>query len=85
MAQKKLIELYYEWEQKKKLPDCGLCYSLPRRYKKYLELFHPTNLEEYSIRYWCWASDENNHSGESDFGPTRQNIVLFICAMAGEV
>lgn len=64
----------------------GLCYE-PDIDKDLLTMFTPTvdDCIKYNVKddnYW--AADKEIDSGE-DFGPTRQNIVLFIAAMKGEL
>lgn len=69
----------------------GLCHELDG-----IDLFHPT--EEDSRKYKLqayWASEvdldeyerdlDSRERARSEFGPTRQNIVLLMAAMAGEL
>jgi hypothetical protein len=66
----------------------GLCDSLSfHRPDPLFELFEPTeeDIKQLNANYLSaayWASDEGHGS---DFGPTRQNIVLFLAAMNGEL
>lgn len=65
----------------------GLCYEKDID-KKLLALFTPTEAD--CLKYYVdaeayWASDVKGPTEDSEFGPTRQNIVLFIAAMKGEL
>lgn len=84
---KKLIHLHEEWKKTGTLPECGLCYSLPEKYKKTFDWFVPTH--EYD-QWFGWAADDyvygNKRSDDCNtYGNTRQMIVLFICAIHGEI
>lgn len=88
MKKKKYLEFYDKHAQSGVLPDCGLCWSfkfnnLP---KDELELFKPK--EACETDYWA----DGRNKGEQpiwgaylDFTPLRQNIVLFLAAMNGEL
>lgn len=84
----KLIDLHYKWMKNELLPDCGLCYSLPKKYKKTFYLFYPIELRDWQISAIYWA-DTEHESGSIKrmftYGILRQNIVLFICAMHNEI
>lgn len=83
----KLIDLYKKWMKAGKLPDSGLCFSVPEQYSEYLKLFHPTNEEktEHKTPFLYWASEGDGGYSYFDFNPTRQTIVLLICAMCDEL
>jgi len=88
----KLIDLYKEWMETGKLPDWGLCNSIPKEYWETLDLFEPSQDEESQLDYeglsWnYWASGlPTNHKDEKyGFTPLRQTIVLLICAMKDEI
>lgn len=80
MKKKKYLPLYYKWI-KNDLPDLGLCNSLS--YDE-LDLFRPEN----ATRYTFWAYEYRKFT-EYDisykFTPLRQNIVLLMAAMHGEL
>lgn len=87
---KRLIDYHYEWMEKRRMHDCGLCHSLPEKYKKTFELFYPPELSDWGILVNCWAADIEYNRGNDDkvsygYGKTRQTIVLFICAMHNEL
>lgn len=81
----KLIDLYKEWIETECIPKSGLCYSVPDKYQKNLELFRPTGAspDEY------WASDISKWDNEFkcffEFNPLRQTIVCFLMAMHNEI
>jgi hypothetical protein len=93
MKKKKYLPLYYKW-MKKGMPDQGLCSSLWYLFQEetLLELFEPTE-KEYDKGGFClfqcfWAADGVSQRDESffyKFTPLRQNIVLFMAAMNGEL
>jgi hypothetical protein len=90
----KLIDHYYEWMKTGLIKDLnksrgkgGLCNAIPRRYMKSIELLEPddNNWKLY------WGSEEYRSGPTASLGvmysftPLRQNIVLFICAIHGEI
>lgn len=84
---KKLIDLYKEWMEEEKLPDCGLCFSLKGIYlSTFIELFSAGKHNE-----GYWAADKPALAGIATgtaifkFGKIRQTIVLLICAMHNEL
>jgi hypothetical protein len=90
----KLIYKHYEWAEKGEMEGAGLCCSMPNEYRYILELFKPTK-EEYILlidngnSMSFWASGLNYNADFDDiafkYTPLRQNIVLLICAMEGEL
>lgn len=84
----KLIELHFEWKREGILPNClGLCYSIPRgRYRQTLSRFVPLDLPgwEYEYSYWARLSTDPDSIYES-YNSLREIIVLFICAIHGEI
>lgn len=95
MRNKKLIDLYYKWVEDGKLPNIGLCDSIPKKYLKKLKLFEPDELEKISIikrgrdvYYWGFEYSPFKYSLDEmsfSFTPLRQSIILPICAMHGEI
>lgn len=86
--EKKLIDLYKEWMNSGKLTDSGLCFSVPKEYKTFLELFKPLKTETvglYSFLYWASQDNDSGLIHFYDFNPLRQTIVLLICAMNDEL
>jgi hypothetical protein len=84
----KLIDYHKRWVENGNLSKSGLCASLPKKYKKLFELFYPIKLSELCVKTTYWAAPEIKfgESGRSyTYTPTRQHIVLFICAMCGEI
>lgn len=87
---KKYLPLYYEWMESGQLTNgwgldvCGLCDTEISESKFFL-LIEPTNEEAClmpSPAYWGRESDA--YVG-GKFSPLRQNLVLLICAMNGEL
>jgi hypothetical protein len=99
MKKKKYLPLYYKWIKEGKLPGYGLCFSfgdLDGQYVRQhdpISIFEPLNDEEYSplkeYKLWqCfWAADgeTNGRHLMGKFTPLRQNIVLLMAAMNGEL
>jgi hypothetical protein len=90
----KLIDLYYQWMEKGRIPRDGLCNSIPSKYDLILDLFKPDELERLDMRLnglsdAFWASGlsdrESYYLLSTPFTPLRQTIVLFICAIHGEI
>lgn len=91
MAKKKYLKFYYECMVSGLIPesrldgyDNGLCGNLG---KEAMSPFVPTmeDCNDYHVvGYGYWARDHENISSLS-FGPTRQNIVLFLAAMNNEL
>ena len=90
------LPLYYEWMKKGLLPSHGLCHSLDefRHPTKFFWLLTPD--EEFSddtAMYWGFIGEKYTEkyykSDDVDklfkFTPLRQNIVLFMAAMNGEL
>ena len=90
----KLIDKHYEWVEKGEMDDVGLCGSIPDGYFSILEMFKPTTEafeilfdDNESINFWgsglthADSLDDRRHK----YTPLRQNIVLLICAMEGEL
>ena len=80
----KLIDCYKEWMETGELPEFpgGLCSNAPDRYLKMVDMFEPIDNNHPS--YWAdgRCTGQNKYYG---FNPLRQTIVLFICAMKGEI
>lgn len=89
MINKKLIDIHFEWMEKRKIYACGLCNSVPRgRYADLLELFEPTEKDYKKLQsdhapstYW---GKENFGQYSDDYTNRRQTIVLFICYILKE-
>lgn len=93
---KKYLTLYYRWMIVGEIPSDGLCFSLNDPFSdkqdQLLEFFVPTP-EEYDTngyRLWqCfWAADgvsQRDPLQLCKFTPLRQNIVLLMAAMNGEL
>jgi hypothetical protein len=92
---KTYLDLYYDWMESGRLPEEGLCKSLPIGSTK---LFIPSQ-DEYGNPYgdpemflWGYSGHHGDRiDSESipdigrSFTPFRQNIVLFLAAMNGEL
>jgi hypothetical protein len=81
----KYLPLYYEWMERGRIPESGLCNCFPN--DKYLDLLSPTSIHE---QKWCWWANGdkyvlNTTIWEYGFNPVRQNIVLFMAAMNNEL
>jgi len=92
MKKKRYLPLYYKL-MKTGLPKSGLCNcfdtSGPMCYNGPDGMYdfdnHPLfRLFNYGQQHKFWASDIDSYD-EYEFGPTRQNIVLLIAAMNGEL
>jgi hypothetical protein len=84
----KLIDLHKEWMEAGMLPDAGLCWSLPKKYKSLFKLFYPLGYSKNQIKNSFWACPEIKDGGANRYSlylSTRQTIVLLICAMEGEI
>lgn len=79
------LDLYYKWMETGKLPEYGLCSIF--LHDDIFNLIDPENGE--GITYW--GCDEFELGVEyrcetaNVFGPLRQNIVLLMAAMNGEL
>ncbi len=90
MAKKKYLDLYFAWMDIGRLPDCGLCYSLdiirgtPK--DEFFRLIKPHGNTKVSA-YWAYGEESfgNHFDIIHKFTPLRQNIVLLMAAMAGEL
>lgn len=89
---KKLIDLHYEWEKQKLIPSLGLCCSLPGKYQETLELFEPSTIELKSLSmdgenivFWGSGLPRFDLRRGHAYTLRRQYIVLFICAIHGEI
>lgn len=80
--QKKLIDLHKEWCETGKLPKGGLCNSLPWEYIKAFSLFDYD--QPYGEFWGCPEYEYGDSRREFEYTPTRQTIVLLICAMNNE-
>lgn len=88
----KYLPLYYEWAKRKKIPNNGLCLTPLRG--NYLDLFAVKDINNSTCWYWGYDGEfyyfQNISSWKQReikfrFTPVRQNIMLFICAMNGEL
>lgn len=87
----KYLPLYYKWI-KKGLPEDGLCNSLPEN-DALFQLMTP--LDEYKyLAYWGFNGEMRyrrsyglaiNEEIWNSFTPLRQNIILFMAALNGEL
>jgi hypothetical protein len=96
MRKKKYLDFYKKCMETGSMPKSslngmnnGLCGNFG---EKVMEIFEPTieNCREYNVVSWgYWAADrkvdENPDYWCTGFGPTRQNIVLLLAAMNGEL
>ena len=91
---KKYLDLYYEWMESGEIPEkyCngntgGLCGIFDK--DRLFQLLKPTPDELETRRiwgYWGLDGDENNAAPSAIcFNTLRQNIVLLMAAMAGEL
>lgn len=79
-----VLDFYYEYLETGHLPTPGLCFTAIANYDE-LEDFEPKKEDEDEPLFWdYWGLDEGYVSFH-DFTPLRQNIVLFIAAMRGEL
>ena len=97
--EKKLIDLHWEWMMKKQIPDGGLCVTLfSGEYYKTLKSFFPNTQELAELKdngmaevYWgsetkdAKVGTEEYFKERYEYTTIRQTIVLFICAMHGEI
>jgi hypothetical protein len=94
----KLIDLHKEWMEEGKMSLGGLCYSLRIATNScdceelLTDFFEPTcndriklHKEGCCLIYWASGLPENTINEERIYTPLRQTIVLFICAMIGEI
>ena len=84
----RLIDLHKEWMETGQLTGKGgLCNCVPRKYKRLLNDFKP---EWYGL-FWAYPlryNQEKRRQYDScayPYTPLRQTIVLFICAIKGEL
>lgn len=89
---KKLIDLYPTWKKLGRIPEPGLCHSVPKRYRETIRYFFPTDenfiqlrQEEKSTVYWGSGLSAWDYSRTDKFTPLREAITLFICAIHGEL
>jgi hypothetical protein len=81
MKKKKYLPLYYEWMKEGRLPRIGLCRSLEiLGFKRLNESFaaneaDKNDLNSHFLFYWV----------NYDFNGVRQNIILLLAAMNGEL
>lgn len=88
MKKKKYLPLYKEWMERGSLPKGGLCccFEYDDRAYNLLMIFHPTEEEcsEYGHGIGWWGR-VRYVEGITEFTDTRQNIVLLMAAMNGEL
>jgi hypothetical protein len=82
---KKLIDYHKEWVEDGKMSRTGLCscFSNITELYKYEEFFFL--FETNDIGYWAAPEIKTECKRPFIYTPTRQHIVLFICAMCGEI
>ena len=97
--EKKLIDLHLEWMLKKQIPDGGLCVTLfGGEYYETLKSFFPNTQELAELKYngmeeVYWGSEtkdakvgtEEYFKARYEYTTIRQTIVIFICAIHGEI
>lgn len=90
MAQKKLIDLHWEWMETGRIkernnPDGlgGICNAIPVDYLRKLRDFSPP--AHLYKTYWGAENIRNKKMKMYEYTSLRQTIVLFICAMCGEI
>lgn len=79
----KYLDFYKNWLQKGEIPGAGLCSCIP---SDDMDIFDD------EVFRWplYWGYGENNYwqipryKVSRDFTPLRQNMILFLAAMAGE-
>ena len=88
----KLIDLHYKWKKQKLIPNLGLCNSIPDKYQETLDLFEPDVQEELALikdeecpTYWGSGCKVHDPMRYHAYTLRRQYIVLFICAIHGEI
>lgn len=86
------MDLYFTWMKDGKLPDAGLCNSVPASCKESVLLFEPSDeikdeLERNDLAFGFWGYE--GHVGDVEkrlsFGDFRQTIVLFCAAINSEL
>lgn len=84
----KYLPLYYRWMKTGRLPKDGLCRCFPD--DSFLNLITP-GPEIRSVMYWGYRGEDISDdyfyalNRLYEFSPLRQNIVLLMAAMAGEL
>lgn len=83
----KYLKFYEKCMKNKTVPGCnGLCQNFED--DKLFDIISPTR-EEICINnfgaYWAEDDKDFDYWGREHFGPTRQNIVLLMAAMNGEL
>ena len=86
----KYLSLYYKWMKTGKISDTGLCYALPNGHTIMNLNFKPDGYDGLwgydGTPYMSYnLTDELYQVIAYDFTPLRQNIVLFLAAMNGEL
>lgn len=89
----KLIELHKKWMETGVLPSHGLCNSLKAKYfRTLLDLFAPPiEANKDYVTFWAYPLTLSQEGSMSymemalPYTPTRQTIVLLICAIHGEL
>jgi len=98
MKKKKYLPLYEKWMKTGQLPECGLCncfgecitddeYFLDPSHQLF-KLMYPEDIEMPQSEYWGRGPIEELVDIEkihNEFTPLRQNIVLLMAAMNGEL
>lgn len=87
----KFLELYEKWMKAGRLPEDGLCDSLPAELIKSeaWELIEPDVMERWLNSregggYNYWGMENLFADKENDFTPQRQTIMLVAAALNGE-
>ena len=92
----KLIDYHNRWSEQGQLNNCGLCNALQRidntLYRQFVELFYPEEEEMLQIKkerlseiFWASGLSETDKDRAYGYTELRQNIVLLLCAINGEL
>jgi hypothetical protein len=82
----KHLDFYYKCLEKKRMPSDGLCdcADMGLLNKKIFNLFLPSESERVDGNWLYWASGSGNWE-TYEFTPLRQNIVLLMACLNGEL
>ena len=90
MKKKKYLPLYYKWIKTGAIDKNGLCNvfgewnAVQRKWEYHDKLFKLMIPTFYTNSTDYWAADDD-YGKIFGFGPTRQNILLLLAAMNGEL
>ena len=90
------LDLYKEWMREEKIPNTGLCWSVPKRIKKNIfKYIKPTpedikmlNKQNISSTWWGYGIPRRNETFNTrlcKFTPLRQNLILLCAALNDEL